>query len=407
SPPPPPPPPSRRPRSSTRNYRGKNSLPLTSEICEEEKVDISDVVFDGGTCNLAGEKISISTDQWFEKLRDVHTNLNRDRMDELTEDEVEELVKVAVLDTGVDTTHEAFKKFEENGQLDAGYDFVDCGQPMTDLDGHGTHCCDLVFKTAPYARVYPLRVFRSNKREAITPTLIKDVHKSIEYSSLGMEYKLIITSQAIYYAIEKLEVDIISMSFAFEEEELSIKHALYNAKKKSLEPVLMFAAASNNRALQGVPIGYPARVNDRVICVNSSTVQDEKSSFSPHGILGWPNLSVIGENVLAAWPTSRSGPWKRMSGTSCATPIVAGVAALLLDFSKKDLPELKSQHGWNARKAELWETLGMRSVLKRCLTDGNQGRIYNFLKPWKLLTEPEQTIAVRIEEALKSKHIHG
>ncbi|KAH6976457.1 peptidase S8/S53 domain-containing protein [Ilyonectria sp. MPI-CAGE-AT-0026] len=218
---------------------------------------------------------------------------------------------------------------------------------------------------------------------------------------------LIITSQAIYHAIETLDVDIISMSFAFEEEELAIKDALYNAKKKSLKPVLMFAAASNNRALQNQPIGYPARVNDRVICVNSSTIQDEKSSFSPHGIPGWPNLSAVGENVLAAWPTSKSGPWKRMSGTSCATPIVAGVAALILDFAKKDIPELRNQHGWNARKAELWETLGMRSVLRRCLTDEYKDEKYNFLRPWKLLTEPEHTIAVRIEEALKFKHHWG
>lgn len=121
---------------------------------------------------------SASADQWFKMLEDTHTNLNRDRMDELSEDEIEGLVKIAILDTGVDLSHEAFKKFVENGQLDPGYDFVNRGEPMTDLEGHGTHCCHLVLKTAPYAKVYPLRVFRSSKREDATPELVKEVRES-------------------------------------------------------------------------------------------------------------------------------------------------------------------------------------------------------------------------------------
>lgn len=169
----------------------------------------------------------------------------------------------------------------------------------------------------------------------------------------------------------------------------------------------MFAAASNNRALRTKPIGYPARVIDRVICVNSSTAQDEKSSFSPQGQPGWANISVIGENVHGAWLLNlldENGPWKRMSGTSCSTPIVAGVAALILDFAKKDTPELNKFVTWNKRKAELWETSGMRIVLKRCMTEERSNGMYNFLKPWKLLNEPEQFIAARIEEALTSMY---
>ncbi|KAF9775978.1 hypothetical protein IL306_005886 [Fusarium sp. DS 682] len=379
----------------TRFCKAGDSLSLSSGRGEEEPESQQprlqdrthlNTVFDGGTCNLAGDERSVTTDDWFKKLEDVHTNLNRDRMDELQPDEVDELIKVAVLDTGADLNHEAFEKFRDNGQLDEGFNFVESGKPMVDLDGHGTHCCDLIFKTAPYARVYPLRVFRSNSREDTTPELIKD---------------------AIHYATETLDVDIISMSFSFEEEEPEIKEALYNAKRKSNKPFLMFAAASNNRALRREPIGYPARANDRVICVNSSTVQDEKSSFSPTGGNGRANLSVVGENVLAAWPASTKEPWKRMSGTSCATPIVAGVAALILDFSQKDLPVFQSSHRWDVEKKGLWETVGMRSVLKRCLTDCKDNGTYNFLKPWKLLSQEEDTIVPLIREALCYKHKYG
>lgn len=272
-------------------------------------------------------------------LENVHTNLNRDRMNDLSEDEFGELRKLAVLDTGVDLTHEAFQHFVENGQLDEGYDFVDRGMAMTGLDGHGTHCCHLIFKTAPYAKVYPLKVFRSSKRETITPTLIKEVRTGLSCLCRASRTYVHIT-KAIYFTIETLDVDIISMSFAFEEEE-DIKEALYHAKSKAetetkvSKPVLMLAAASNNRVLRLQPIGYPARVNDRVLCVNFSTAGDQQSSFSPHGVVGFPNLSAIGENVETAQPTRNGGPWKRMSGTSCSTPVVTGIAALILDFSKE------------------------------------------------------------------------
>ncbi|KAJ6447116.1 subtilase family domain-containing protein [Purpureocillium lavendulum] len=346
-----------------------------------------DVVFDAGRCVLASDNVSLSTDDWFAELRDVHKNLNRDRMDSLNEEEMEELVKVAVIDTGIDLDHPDFQAVLKSGQLDLGIDLVDRGERISDLDGHGTHVCHTLLQTAPYVKLYPMRVFRTSKREDCTPNLIK---------------------QAIYHAIEIWDVDIISMSFAFEEEEADIKEALRNAKSKASDKnALMFAAASNNRALRINPVGYPARAINRVICVNSSTVHDRPSDFSPEGQPGQPNLSAVGENVEAAWPVSGDAgdetTRKRMSGTSCATPIVAGIAAMVLDFAKKDGPELRSLRDWDVKKGELWETLGMISVLKRCMTAGKDDRSYNFLKPWRLLKEPDfSIIAVKIIEALLS-----
>ncbi|GJN85885.1 hypothetical protein PLIIFM63780_009459 [Purpureocillium lilacinum] len=365
----------------------------------QSRID-ADVVFDAGSCALASDEVyadtspvalllsklismhsSLTTDDWFAELRDVHKNLNRDRMDSLSEEELEDLVKVAVIDTGIDLSHPEFQAVLKSGQLDPGIDLVDQGKTISDEDGHGTH-------TAPYAKLYPMRVFRTSTREASTPGLIK---------------------QAIFHAIETWDVDIISMSFAFEQEEVAIKEALYHAKSKvSQKNVLMFAAASNNRSLRVEPIGYPARAMDRVICVNSSTVDMKRSSFSPKGIPGQPNLSVVGENVDAAWPVSGAGETqmsrRRMSGTSCATPIVAGIAAMILDFAKKDLPELRSLPKWDAMKGELWDTYGMRSVLKKCMTDKTRDESYSFIKPWRLLKETDVAIAVKIIEALERKY---
>ena len=196
------------------------------------------------------------------------------------------------------------------------------------------------------------------------------------------------------------------MSFSFEDEEPEIHQAIQQAISKADKPILLFAAASNNRAMRIEPIGYPARDADHIICVNSSTVDDEKSVFSPRGITGRPNFSVIGEDIEAAWPMglNEGRQLKRMSGTSCATPIAAGIAALILEFAVKDAPEVRRL---SKRKAELWRAVGMRSVLKSCLTEQHTDGTYNFLKPWALLKEDWDTIATRIDHALKLKHKLG
>ncbi|KAF3928375.1 hypothetical protein ABW21_db0206353 [Orbilia brochopaga] len=304
---------------------------------------------------------SRSANDWFNELKAVHACLSSDRMGSLDEEELEEQVKVAIIDTGIDLNHPAFQEFRKSRQLDPGIDFVDKGEEIRDLDGHGTHVCHTLLKTAPYAK-------------------------------------------AIYYAIETLDVDIISMSFAFEQVESDIKDALYNAKSKTSKNVLMFAAASNNRALKAEPIGYPARATDRVICVNSSTANDERSSFSPPGEPGLPNFSVVGEDVEAAWPPDKM---RAMSGTSSATPIVAGIAALLLDFAKKDIGQASPPKWDTIMKKELSEMQGMKSVLKKCMTDMKTDGSYNLIKPWKLLKEEFSTVAERIIEALDRKHIWG
>lgn len=110
---------------------------------------------------------------------------------DVDEEEVNGLIKVALLDTGVDLTHPELEDYLNNGQLHMGLDLVDQENhdgPVIDLDGHGTHMCHTLLRTAPYAMVYPVRVFkdrhtldqdeesRSASLVAKVPTYLKDMN---------------------------------------------------------------------------------------------------------------------------------------------------------------------------------------------------------------------------------------
>lgn len=108
-------------------------------------------------------------------LKPIHSMLNSDRMEDLDQNEVEDLVKVAVLDTGIDLKHPVFERFLQDGRLDTGLDLVEQGKDIVDLDGHGTHVCHTLLRTAPYVRLYPIRVLRTRYTEESTPYLVKKV----------------------------------------------------------------------------------------------------------------------------------------------------------------------------------------------------------------------------------------
>ena len=105
--------------------------------------------------------------------------------------------------------------------------------------------------------------------------------------------------------------------------------------------VSMFAAASNDGGLSTV--AFPASLR-QVICVNALDGYGRPSNFNPEARPD-TNLAVLGEFVEAAWSRQASSAHTaRKAGTSVATPIAAGIAALILEYSRQDGPAGSKVH---------------------------------------------------------------
>ena len=212
-------------------------------------------------------------------------------------------VKVAILDTGIDGTHPDLE-----GKVAGGDDFTGIGS-YSDDNGHGTHVSGTVaaifsndtgvYGVAPSASLYAVKVL----------------------DSTGSGYLDWIIA-GIQWAIDN-DIDIINMSLGTTSDMQSLEDACNVAYEAD---ILIVAAAGNsgnkpgNRDTVEYPGGYAS-----VIAVAASDSNDLRASFSSTG----PDVELIapGVSILSSIP---GGGYAYYSGTSMASPQVAGVAALVL-----------------------------------------------------------------------------
>jgi serine protease len=216
-------------------------------------------------------------------------------------------VVVAVIDTGIDKKHP-----DLNENIISEVNIVDpLRKPIPDL--HGTHVAGIIaaekdngiggMGVNPNAKILSIDVFNG--------------------ALFASDYAI---AEGILYAIEN-GAKVINMSLGSEFPSPIIKDAINQALESG---VVVVAAAGNS----GVNIKeYPAAFKG-VISVGATNDKKQLADFSTFG----PSVDVVapGENIYSTAYTGKS-TFIELDGTSMASPVVAGVASLLLS---KD-PELK------------------------------------------------------------------
>lgn len=246
-------------------------------------------------------------------------------------------VTVAVIDTGVDYNHPDLKanmwvndgEIAANGIDDDGDGYVDdihgcstvsddrfhSGDPMDD-HGHGTHVAGII--AAANNRVGIVGVAYNAKIMAI---------KAGQATGVFLQSDI---AEAIVYAYTH-GADVINMSFGGSACSIAVQDALQQAYTTST----LVAAAGNdgapNEGLFAIP-NYPAGLS-YVVGVMSVNAFGVESSFTNWDVLAYNSVEyevyAPGEAMLSTLPNNRYG---KLNGTSMATPVVSGIAALLRSY---------------------------------------------------------------------------
>lgn len=212
-------------------------------------------------------------------------------------------IVVAVLDSGVQLEHPALAAVWTPER----YDFVDDdGDPQRVIAGateialgHGTHVAGIIHLVAPQARIMPLRVLDNQAR--------------------GDIFRL---AEAIVYATDH-GAKVINMSLGTADESALLDDITHRATALG---VTVVAAAGN---LNEKDRQYPA-ASQCVLAVTALDEKQQKADFANYG--SWIDLAAPGVSIYSTLPQDGYGWW---SGTSMATPWVAGQAALIYSLNAR------------------------------------------------------------------------
>lgn len=206
-------------------------------------------------------------------------------------------VRAYIIDTGIRTTHTQF-----GGRATVGADFVGDGRNGQDCNGHGTHVAGTVGgSTYGVAKSVSLRAVRvlNCQGSGTTSGVIAGVN---------------------WVAANRVLPAVANMSLGG-----GASSALDTAVNNAINAGVTFAVAAGNENQNACNVS-PARTA-AAITVGATTSTDARASYSNFGTC--VDIFAPGSSITSAWSTSNTAT-NTISGTSMASPHVAGAAALYL-----------------------------------------------------------------------------
>lgn len=226
-------------------------------------------------------------------------------------------IRVAVLDTGLDLSH---SDFTGRVATPAAVSFVQ-GEQVQDGNGHGTHCAGTACGPRTPGQGRPGYGIASNAELF--------VGKVLSNRGSGADGGLL---SGISWAMSN-NCPIVSMSLgAATTPGQAFSPTYEQVARRALERGTMVIAAAGNESdrTRGIvrPVGHPANCPS-VMAVGAVDAQLKIASFSCGTMDRVGSVDIVGPgvDVFSSWPAPLR--YRRLAGTSMATPHVAGVAALI------------------------------------------------------------------------------
>ncbi|MCF7858645.1 MAG: S8 family serine peptidase [Candidatus Cloacimonetes bacterium] len=270
-------------------------------------------------------------------------------------------VIVAVLDTGVNYNHVDLNDhlWSHPDYPNHGYDFVNNDDNPMDDHGHGTHCAGTVAGDGT-----------AGSQTGMAPEASVMCVKLLDSSGGGLESAC---WSGVEFAVDN-GADVLSMSFGWQHSWGTDRASWRNAMDYVYAAEVFASVAAGNEGAQ--QFSYPIPDNVRtpgdcpppwlhpdqtlsggfssVVCIGATDYNDNLAGFSSRGPVTWeaiapyndytyspemglirPDISAPGDNIKSLAYYSNTGYEDGWSGTSMATPAVAGIIALMLskDYS--------------------------------------------------------------------------